>query len=146
MPTQIPTTNIEPGKWYPATQPPPVDLKHRDEVDFCMVLGIQNLGIVAGFYDLAEGRYYMYCERYDSFNDLRVDGADRDEAINDSLDWVYELASGVMCWMIVPTPMEVAPVDNGENDDEYAGETPGESDSMALRIWELGRMMPLHPN
>lgn len=99
----LPGTDIELGKWYPATQTPPAILDNEQEGSwFTMILGIPQLGPIPGFYSTKEGLFYWHCERYDEFDDEPIEGWTRSQEINNNLDWVYDVAKGVSCWMIIP--------------------------------------------
>lgn len=93
----IPGTDIEIGKWYPATQPPPV----VDE-NFEMLLGIEGFGAVPGDYQPDKKQYEWHCQRYDDFDDENIGVLTDKQSVNSNLDWVIEKARGVAGWIILP--------------------------------------------
>ena len=108
-------TDIELGKWYPADLPPP-DIRSEALVDhYGLILGIQGLGTRSGFYSNEEQAYYWHCERYDSFDDEHIPGWTREQEINNNLEWVYEKARGVSCWLIIPSFDNNLPSLDGSN-------------------------------
>ncbi|MBD2704431.1 hypothetical protein IC229_27570 [Spirosoma sp. BT702] len=108
-------TDIEVGKWYPASTPPP-DIKNGElEEKYDLILAIKDYNIVSGWYAHDEGVYYWNCERYDSFDDEPIEGWTREQEINNNLDLVYEIARGVAAWIIIPSPDNEWPSHDGSN-------------------------------
>ncbi|GAB3882657.1 hypothetical protein [Spirosoma agri] len=97
----LPSTDIELGKWYPATLIPP-DL-HEEQFgnDYSMILGIDGHGSVPGCYFLQKGMFYWHCERYGDFDDEAISGWTRAQEINNNIEWETDVAKDVSGWMII---------------------------------------------
>lgn len=104
MTNTFPGTDIEIGKWYPAAQRPPVLTNEMGDCGYSLLLGIKGIGPTPGFYTAFDDVYSIHCQRYDDFDDreLAVTVEERVNEINDHLDWTYEEAIGVMCWLLIP--------------------------------------------
>ncbi|MCK8493542.1 hypothetical protein M0L20_16875 [Spirosoma sp. RP8] len=125
----LPGTDIELGKWYPATQPPP-DLYVEPLINkYAMILNIVGFGPLPGFYMHQDGKFYWHCERYDDFDDERMPGWSRSQEINNNLDWVTDEAKSVNAWMLIPDAPEDFPSVQDDAVNSYVGTLPTDGDN-----------------
>lgn len=162
----LPGTDIEVGKWYSATQRPPIlkgKASEEEEDEFDLILGIKDVGARPGFYVPEEDQYYWHCERYDSFDDEPVPGWTREQEINNNLEPTYEKARGVVCWLIIPNfdndlpsidgktgyspdPDQDWSVGEDEDLDDEELEDDEEDTTQPRNAFAAGMIIPLHDN
>jgi len=149
MANTFPGTDIEIGKWYSAAQRPPVLTNELGECAYSLILGIKGIGPTPGIYTAFDDVYSILCQRYDDFDDreLAVTEEARVDEINDHLDWTYEEAIGVMCWLLIPRYDEQQPsLDglSGYHRSEAKPPTPDKADKQGGS--SLSKFNPLHLN
>ncbi len=95
-------STYSPYVWYSGClKPPELTL---DECLYQMILFVNLVGIVSGFYDHGENQFCQNCERYDDIDDEKPAHISYVDNINHNLGWTYEPVDKVISWMLIPAP------------------------------------------
>ena len=96
-------THCKPYVWYPGSQSPPA-LNLSEEMSYQMILFIDLVGVVAGFYDYENKRFCKICERFCGLNGQQLNLVKFFECVNANLVWTHEPVETVFSWMLIPVP------------------------------------------
>lgn len=108
-------STYSPYVWYSGCLKPP-ELTLEDECLYQMILFVNSVGIVSGFYDHGKNQFCQNCERYDDIDDEKPDYINYVDNINHNLEWTYEPVEKVLYWMLIPAPAIPEAVDQRQID------------------------------